>query len=349
MTTLSILALLVASGPAQDQTKDPAKDIPRYEVVSLGMLPECDTIVVSDVNDHGEVVGYCYEYFPPGHSGALGHAYLWRDGKMVPLKSLGGEYSYAKKINEGGMIVGEAETASRECPAVLWTLSGEKSLEQWATVTPFALTKKGSDATALDDASNIAIVQDDLSSILGPAGKRDLRALGRMKITALGPEGSFAGFTFWATRAGFGAGLWDTVQGQNAFSGQGQKITKFPRADFEVAEVNGGNRNGLWVGYYRLDGEERRACTWKDGKRTDLSSKDWKESVAFGANDQGDVVGYYRPKGEGTMAACLWRNGKVIDLNTLVPKDRKAKLYEATDINNKGWILCDGVLLRPKG
>ena len=65
------------------------------------------------------------------------------------------------------------------------------------------------------------------------------------------------------------------------------------------------------------------------------------DSKASALNDKGQVVGnaYYRTD----EAALLWQNGKVYELNTLVPPRSGWKLQNALVINNRGWIIGNGI------
>jgi probable HAF family extracellular repeat protein len=49
------------------------------------------------------------------------HAFLWENGAMTDLGTLGGNYSVAVVINERGQVVGYSLTASGEEHAFLWT------------------------------------------------------------------------------------------------------------------------------------------------------------------------------------------------------------------------------------
>ena len=87
-------------GAAQDNT---------YTIIDLGPG------VAYDINDRGQVVG---------QSG--GHAFLWDDGVMTDLGTLGGSSSIAFVINNRGQITGNSEFLSDsacECElthAFLW-------------------------------------------------------------------------------------------------------------------------------------------------------------------------------------------------------------------------------------
>jgi uncharacterized membrane protein len=58
------------------------------------------------------------------------HAVMFRDGQVLPLKTLGGEYSEALAINEAGVIVGQSETADGRFVATMW-IDGEPRELGW--------------------------------------------------------------------------------------------------------------------------------------------------------------------------------------------------------------------------
>jgi probable HAF family extracellular repeat protein len=66
------------------------------------------------LNERGQVVGNSETA-----SGEF-HAFLWSDGRMRDLGTLGGSQSIAFGINDRGEVVGESQTASGETHAFLW-------------------------------------------------------------------------------------------------------------------------------------------------------------------------------------------------------------------------------------
>ena len=62
---------------------------------------------------------------------------------------------------------------------------------------------------------------------------------------------------------------------------------------------------------------------------------------AIAINKRGDVVGYSGPD-DNTPHACIWSQGVVTDLNTLIPAGSGWVLQRAVDINDSETILGIG-------
>jgi probable HAF family extracellular repeat protein len=83
---------------------------PAYDIKDLGTLSGGNYSVAWDVNNRGQVVGW-------SDTAASGEAraFLWEDGEVTDLGTLGGIYSAANGINNRGQVVGSSESH-----AVLW-------------------------------------------------------------------------------------------------------------------------------------------------------------------------------------------------------------------------------------
>jgi probable HAF family extracellular repeat protein len=68
----------------------------------------------NDINNSGEIVGYCET-----EAGNI-HAVLWDHSGVTDLGTLGGNSSYAHGINDEGIIVGYSKTADGKTHAFIW-------------------------------------------------------------------------------------------------------------------------------------------------------------------------------------------------------------------------------------
>jgi probable HAF family extracellular repeat protein len=113
--TLLVLVGTIACQSATD-SPDPAPsallvDVPvaPYEFVDLGTLGGQHSFAV-DINNAGQIVGWAYNA-----SGAR-RAFLWQDGVMQDLGTLGGDYfTAADDINENGQVAGESAEPPEHC------------------------------------------------------------------------------------------------------------------------------------------------------------------------------------------------------------------------------------------
>jgi probable HAF family extracellular repeat protein len=87
---------------------------------------------------------------------------------------------------------------------------------------------------------------------------------------------------------------------------------------------------------------ESTAALWFEGEVESLGKLQGDASSrALGINDKGQVVGWSGISG--SSRAFLWQNGRLMDLNSLLPPQSEWILVEATDINNFGMITGTGL------
>jgi probable HAF family extracellular repeat protein len=82
--------------------------------VDLGVPGPSEAVAV---NERGDVIGWTSADNPDAP-----RAFLWRDGRIHYLGSLGGAHSLPVALNDSGLIVGESTTADGTLKAVKWAL-----------------------------------------------------------------------------------------------------------------------------------------------------------------------------------------------------------------------------------
>lgn len=93
-------------------------------------------------------------------------------------------------------------------------------------------------------------------------------------------------------------------------------------------------------------GATRHATRWVGATAQDLGALPGHTfSIAYDIDDSRGIVGYSKPDAGSTgSTAVLWRDGQIIDLNTLVPHPGGVVLTSANGINARGWIAANGII-----
>ncbi len=263
----------------------------------------------------------CAAFFPPATAtGPTCLGFAWRDNKMKPLPTLGGNNGFATGANDWGQIAGWAENTVHDSTcvppqvlqfrAVVWDAFGERVRE-----LPIPSADTSSAATAINDRGQV----------VGISGRCD-QAVGR----------------FTAIRAL----LWDR--------GQPVDLGNLGRLSWNTPMAI--NQEGDVVGFAPIDdtdpdNPQLHAFLWTKGHpMQDLGTlKDDLFSEALGINVRRQVVGLscQNADGSGVCRAFLWENGRMTDLNTLLQAGYADLLTQAQDINDFGVIT--GRALTPAG
>jgi probable HAF family extracellular repeat protein len=249
----------------------------------------------------------CSAFFPAATgTGYQCLGFVWEDGVMRPLPTLGGTNGFATGTNNKGQTVGWAENTVHDptCVppqvlqfrAVVWRPKEGEILE--------LLPLPG-------DTVSAATALNNHGQVVGISGICD-RAVGRFSAihAVLWQDGQVIDL------GSLGGVAWNT-----------------PMAINERGDVVGFSNASAAAG----GGFAAHAFLWtrRDGIRDLGTLPGDSTSQALAINARGEIVGT-SCDADFTCRAFLWRDGVMTDLNTLVSPDYDGTLTTANDINNSG-------------
>jgi probable HAF family extracellular repeat protein len=341
IAAIAALAALPISLQLAAQDAQSAKAIQvHYSVINLGTLGGSASNGYGGPNDRGWVTG---DANLAGDQNE--HAFLWRDGVMTDLGTLGGpNSSVASPVkDEIGLIVGFAQTATVDPFGEFWGATyfctalnclGWQYLQRgfvWHDGVMTALPTLGGN-------NDGALGANNLGQVVGVAetAMQDSNCISA--VPGILPR----------QQLDFSAVIWGPEPGQI------QVLPAFP--DDSVAAALAINDNGQVVGTSGVCEQPgflafgRHAVLWQHGTVTDLGTLGGMMFNAGNAiNNKGQVVGQSDLPGDTATHAFFWQNDKgMIDLGTLPTPNPISGMPDsisiANDINEKGQVVgasCD--------
>jgi len=333
-----LAALVLAVGLPAVTAAPAAEAATTYTITDLGSLG----YGVSDgvaINATGQVTGRsftgatitlntcCGGCYPGGpHNKCkehIYHAFLWSNGTMTDLGTLGGNFSAGNAINRSGEVVGSAQITTGFSHAFLW--NGGK-MTDLSTTALSGLSGPG--VAGINDSGQIAGTDAD-----GSTGLSQLFLDSNDTITQL-PLPSFAS----ASRAtGCSAtainnngvilgGCDDANSYEHGVIWQNGTPTDLGTLGGPQTEAAAINNNGQVTGFSQTSTDADHGFLWSNGKMTDLGLNFFPAAI----NDNGVIVGGDE----------IYSGGTLQNLNNLIPAGSGYQISSAVAINDNGQIVA---------
>ncbi len=264
----------------------------------LGALP--NPILTSsramDINEAGQVVGFSLADDVAG-GGSGDHAFLWQNGTMLDLGTLGGRSSRALDINRSGVVVGHAQNAAGDERAVMWRNGVIRDLGTLGGASSAALSINGSGQIVGRSETRTGKYRAFLWH------KGAMRALGTLgghytQANAINSASQIVGYG--QTKSGkLHAILWSN--GRTIDLGVLPGDQQSYAMDIDAAgRITGYSQRSLIVG------SPTRLFLWENGVLRNLGNSAGKPNRALGISPKGHLVGS-STDASGRQIATLWR------------------------------------------
>ncbi len=308
------------TGESENGFIDPISGLPEQvavlwekdgQIIDLGTLGGSFSYP-NAMNDRGAVVGIAQNTVPDPYSylgGTETHGFVWRNGFMEDLGTLGGPDSWGAAINESGQVVGWAFTNSTPNPVT-----------GIPTQDPF-LWQDG----RMHDLGALGGTLGYVGSAADPGNGGAINSGGQVVGTS-NLAGDLTHHPF----------LWN----------QGS-LTDLGTLGGNNGEAYRINDAGEIVGRADVPGHKHyhHGFLWKNGVMTDLGvPHGWPCSTAIDINATGQIILNTGICGVGGGPGSLWQDGVLYDLNKLIPPDSGFFIGDVNFINDNGEIAVTGVL-----
>jgi probable HAF family extracellular repeat protein len=304
---------------------------PQYTVTDIGALdPAYVQTEPKAISERGDVVGYSMAPVPSG--GWNSRAFVYRDGVMTELGTLGGPFSGAYGINDAGEIVGYASRPGATFRA--FRHDGTTMIDLDPLGGPQAFANDIYDAGQIVGWANPPTSGYNHAFYYDGAGAVDIHlqfpsAL-QSVANGLNDAGDVVGFLISGSR-------------YEAFLYRDGQATILPSLGGSLTQATDINDVGQATGFSSTTSNASHAVMWaSDGSIRDLGTLGGYYSWAFDINDSGHVVGESSTN-DGRPGPFVHDGQGMRNLNDLIPADSGWTLYRATGINDAGQIVGYGL------
>jgi len=307
---------------------------PQYSVTDLGTLPTFNVSQAGGINSSAQVAGSSRST-----SSGVEHGFVWTNGSLQDVGTLGFGSSAAVGINDFGQASGEVYNSAGPSHAFLWTSdAGLTDIHMSATFT-------SSEALGTVNAAGQIVGKLTRSDGLthpflwtSGSGMQDLGPMPGLTYgfaSGINTGGQVVG-TSWNDTDGR-AFVWTVDAG---FTDLGQL------PGFIYAWATAINASGQVVGQASNDSGPIDGFLWTtDTGMTDLGPlPGFLYIQPYAINAVGTVVGEASNDSPTSGRAFIWQNGVMTDLNTLIPGGSGWVLRIATGINDGEQITGTGIV-----
>jgi probable HAF family extracellular repeat protein len=316
-SALSLAAGLALATLAPGGMAAPA--VAHWTVTDLGKLGGPDQFsVATGINAAGQVVGYSVV-------DAMGntHAFVYSNGTMTDLGTLGGGGSRGFGINDAGQVTGDSDGRaflySNGSMANLGTLGGPWSygnaINAAGQITGYAATTAQGNQHAFRYSNGS---MTDLGT---------LAAGGESQGFAINAAGQVTGVSYLQKESAFlySNGVMTDLGGSNLGASRGYGINNAGQVTGEVFTNQG-----------------RRAFLYSNGTMSALGTLGGSLSSGFAINSAGQVTGSSNTTGDAAEHAFLFSNGTMTDLNALNGvAGSGVTLIQGKGINDAGQLVAN--------
>lgn len=276
-----------------------------------------ETAAIDQLGESWSCTDFNPTYTPTGH---VCVGFVWQNGHMTGLPTLGGINGFAAGVNEEGTIAGWAENKVHDSTCVspqvlqfkpvVWSAPYDRAQE-----LPTWPGDPDGAATAVNASGEVVGISGICDVAVGAWTAEHALLWRDGRVINLGNLG--------------GAG-WNTPMAINQ-RGDVVGFSDLP-GDVVDGQLNGNFHAFLW--------------TRASGRMIDLGTLPGdSQSEALDINDQDQVVGVSYPSAH----AFLWQNGKMVDLNNLISSDSPLLLIAAGGISDAGIITGQACVIADGG